>query len=124
MSPFLEPFYLRSCCSEGPYYVPDLEIDIHNFFSPKSNPGLEFSDVQPFIACDENGKVVGRVAAIINHKANKTWNVKNVRFGFLDFVDDIDVAAALLRKVETWVPTVMCSTKHTRVSSIPRHARP
>ena len=88
--------------TDCPYYVPDLKIDIHNFFSPKSNPGLEFSDVQPFIACDENGKVVGRVAAIINHKANKTWNVKNVRFGFLDFVDDIDVAAALLRKVETW----------------------
>ena len=35
--------------------------------------------------------LTGAGAAIINDKANKTWNVKNVRFGWIDFIDDIEV---------------------------------
>ncbi len=85
-----------------PYYVPDLETDVRNTFIPKKNAGLEYSDIQPFIACDENGNVVGRIAGIINHNANKIWNTKNVRFGFFDFVDDQQVSEALLKAVEQW----------------------
>ena len=44
--------------------------------------------------------IVGRVAAIINHRANATWNKKSVRFGWIDFIDDIDVSRALLEAVE------------------------
>lgn len=88
--------------ADNPYYVPDLENDIRDFFNPEKNKGLEFCDVCPFMAYDDDGKSVGRVAAVINHKANKTWNVSNVRFCFLDFINDINVAAALMEAVATW----------------------
>lgn len=85
-----------------PYYVPDLESDIRSFFNPKKNPGLAFCDVQPFVAYDRDGNTVGRIAAVINHHANEKWNVSNVRFCFIDFIDDINVTSALFRAVEDW----------------------
>lgn len=84
------------------YYVPDLEMDIRDTFDSRKNAGLEFSDIQPFIAYNEEGKVVGRIAGIINHRANEKWQKKNVRFGFIDFIDDTQVSAALLKAVEQW----------------------
>lgn len=69
---------------------------------PRKNAGLDFSDIQPFIAYDEHGNAVGRIVGIINHRANKKWHTKNVRFGFVEFIDDKDVSAALLKAVERW----------------------
>jgi len=83
------------------YYVPDLEMDILDTFNPKKNAAYEFCESQLFLA-KKAGEVVGRVAAMINHRANETWDVKNVRFGYLDFIDDKDVSAALLNAVEDW----------------------
>lgn len=83
------------------YAVPDLEFDVKDTFNPKKNAAYEFCESQLFLAKKE-GKTVGRVAAIINHRANETWNVKNVRFGYLDFIDDKEVSAALLDAVEQW----------------------
>ena len=83
------------------YYVPDLEYDILDTFNPKSNAAYEFCESQMFLA-KRDGKIVGRVAAIINRRANETWDVKNVRFGYLDFIDDEAVSAALLKAVEHW----------------------
>lgn len=85
-----------------PYYVPDLEMDIRETFDPKKNPGLEFSDIQAFIAYDEKGETVGRIAGIINYRANEKWRTKNVRFGFIEFIDDLDVSDALISAVEQW----------------------
>ena len=86
--------------ADCPYYVPDLEMDIRNTFNPRKNAGLEYSVLQPFIAYNEAGKPVGRIAGIINYRANQKWQTKNVRFGFIDFIDDLEVSAALLKTVE------------------------
>lgn len=83
-------------------YVPDLESDIYNVFNPSQNPGLEFTDIMPFMAYDAQGNAVGRIVGIINHRANQKWNTRNVRFGLIEFVDDRRVSAALLSAVETW----------------------
>lgn len=83
-------------------YVPDLERDVRGWFDPKHNPGLEHCDVIPFVAYSENGEAVGRIVGIINHKANETWRGNCVRFGWIEFVDDTDVSAALLKAVEDW----------------------
>lgn len=88
--------------ANNPYYVPDLNMDIYETFDPKKNAGLEYSDIQPFLAYNAEGKVVGRVAGIINHRANEKWHTKNVRFGLIEFEDDPDVSAALLQTVENW----------------------
>ena len=55
--------------------------DMLDTFNRKKNAAFEFCEAELFLATDESGKVVGRVAAIINHKANKTWQTRNVRFG-------------------------------------------
>lgn len=83
------------------YAVPELALDLMNTFSKKKNAALEFCDFQLFLAKRE-GKVVGRIAAIINHKANKVWETKEVRFGWIDFIEDTAVSKALLDTVEKW----------------------
>ena len=88
--------------ADCPYYVPDLEMDIRNMFKPTKNAGLEFSDIQAFIAFNAQGKLMGRIAGIINHHANEKWKTKNVRFGFFDFIDDMKISEALLNSVAQW----------------------
>jgi len=85
-----------------PYYVPDLRMDIRNTFNPQKNAGLEFSDIQAFIAYDNKGNAIGRIAGIINHRANEKWGTKQVRFSYFDFIDDQDVSGALLSAVTQW----------------------
>lgn len=85
---------------DNPYSVPDLYEDMLNTFSEK-NAAMEFCDAVYFLAY-RDGKVVGRVAGIINNKANKTWNVKAVRFGWIDFIDDEEVSRLLIEAVEKW----------------------
>ena len=85
----------------NPYSVPDLYDDMLNTFSPEKNAAFEFCEADYFLAYKDE-KVVGRVAAIINHRANDTWNKKEVRFGWIDFVDDVEVSTALLKQVEDW----------------------
>lgn len=82
-------------------YVPDLRKDVRELFDPKKNPGLEFSDIQPFVAYQEE-KPVGRIVGIVNRKANRQWHTRNVRFSMIEFVDDEAVSAALLKAVEDW----------------------
>ena len=84
------------------FAVPYLFIDEWNTLSPKKNPAFDFCEAQYFLAVDEEAKIVGRIAGIINHEANRQWGKKQVRFGWFDFVDDLAVSDALLRAVETW----------------------
>lgn len=85
----------------NPYSVPDLFDDMLNTFNKKKNAAFDFCEAEYFLAYKE-GKLVGRVAGIINHKANEIWNKKDVRFGWIDFIDDIEVSSALLEAVQTW----------------------
>ena len=85
----------------NPYSVPDLYDDMLNTFSSKKNAAFEFCEAEYFLAYKDN-KVVGRVAAIINNRANQTWDKKEVRFGWIDVIDDEEVSSALLKAVEDW----------------------
>lgn len=86
---------------DNPYSVPDLYDDMLNTFSPKKNAAFEFCEADYFLAL-RDGKIVGRVAAIINRRANEKWNRKTVRFGWIDFVDDMEVSTALIDTVKQW----------------------
>lgn len=86
---------------ESPYYCPPLMFDELNVFDPKKNPALEVSEQQLFMAF-RDGKPVGRIAALINHKANEHWHCKHVRFGWCDFIDDLEVSRALFDRVAAW----------------------
>ena len=85
----------------NPYSVPDLYEDMLATFSAEKNPAFEFCEADYFLAYRE-GRIVGRVAAIINHRANETWHKKAVRFGWIDFEDDITISRALIETVKEW----------------------
>lgn len=83
------------------YDVPPLYSDEWNVLSKDKNPAFDFCEAEYFLALKDD-KIVGRVAAIINHKANKKWERKDVRFGWIEYIDDIDVSKALLTAVEEY----------------------
>ncbi|MBR6346743.1 MAG: N-acetyltransferase [Bacteroidales bacterium] len=82
-----------------PQYVPSLFEGEIDSFNPKTNPAYEFCHAALFLAY-KDGKIAGRVAAIVNEIANRDWNHKEVRFGWLDFIDDSEVSKALINAVE------------------------
>lgn len=82
------------------YAIPELYFDLQRTLS-KKNAAMDFCQTQIFLAY-RDGKIVGRVVAIINEKANETWKRKCVRFGWIDFIDDDEVSKALLDTVEQW----------------------
>ncbi|MBE6250073.1 MAG: N-acetyltransferase [Bacteroidales bacterium] len=80
------------------YYVPSMPFDDMNTLDRRKNGAYEFCESELYMAY-RDGVPVGRVAAIINHKANQAWNVSQVRFGWIDFIDDMEVSSALLDAV-------------------------
>lgn len=85
----------------NPYDVPNLYSDDVNTLRKDKNAAFEFCEAEYYMAF-KDGKMVGRVAAIINHRANEKWQQKRVRFGWIDFIDDMEVSAALLKAVEDY----------------------
>ena len=81
--------------------APVLYSDDLATLSKDKNAAFEFCESEYYLAY-KDGKIVGRVAAIINHKANAKWNRRVVRFGWIDFIDDIEVSGALLKAVEDY----------------------
>ncbi len=86
----------------NPYWVPALVGDEYDTFNPKKNAAYDFCEAACWVARDENDQIVGRVAGIINYKSNEIHHSKTVRFGWLDFIDELDVLKALISTVETW----------------------
>ena len=83
------------------YDAPNLFSDDMRTLDKSKNAAFEFCQAEYFIAYKDN-KIAGRVAAIINNKANQRWGRKSVRFGWIDFIDDINVSRALLEAVENY----------------------
>lgn len=83
------------------YYVPPLVSDDIEALSPGKNPAFDFCEAAYFMAY-RDGKPVGRIAAIINSQVNRNCDSKICRFGFMDFVDDMEVSRALFDAAEDW----------------------
>ena len=83
------------------YDAPNLYSDELRTLSKDKNSAFEFCEAEYYLAYKE-GKLVGRVAAIINHRYNKQWDRPAVHFGWLDLIDDVDVLRALLTAVENF----------------------
>ncbi|MBR3671352.1 MAG: N-acetyltransferase [Spirochaetia bacterium] len=84
-----------------PFYVPGLYMDEMATLNPATNPMSKYAKSRLFLAY-KDGKLVGRVAAIINEIANKNWQHQEVRFGWIDFIDDMEVSKALIEAVSNW----------------------
>jgi hypothetical protein len=84
-----------------PYWVPPLIMDEMDTLTPGKNPAFENAETRLFTA-HRDGRLVGRVAAILSLAANRKYGTKNLRFGWFDSGDDFDVAKALLDAVCAW----------------------
>ncbi len=82
-------------------YVPPLVIDQIATLSPEGNPAFDFCEAQSFMAFD-NGEPVGTITAIINRAANEKTGQKQMRFGFMDFIDSDEVVDSLFEAVAQW----------------------
>lgn len=87
---------------DNSYVAPPLIADELVTLQKEKNPAFDFCETAYFLAYRE-GKIVGRIAAIINHSANKHNKVEHGRFGWVDFIDDTKVSAALFKTAEEWV---------------------
>ena len=87
-----------SLYKDCPYYVPNLYLDEMSTLDPEKNAMGKYSRSKKFLAY-KDGKIVGRAIAIINEIANRDWNHKEVRFGWMDFIDDKEVSGALMDAV-------------------------
>lgn len=85
----------------NPYWVPPLVFDEYNTFRKDRNPAFEFCEAEYWLAV-RDGQVVGRVAGLVNHRYIEKWGNKYARFGWIEFVDDFEVAEALIHTVEDW----------------------
>ena len=81
-----------------PYYVPNLYVDQMSTLDMDKNPMGKYCKSRKFLAY-KDGKLAGRCIAIINEIANRDWNHAEVRFGWIDFIDDKEVSRALLESV-------------------------
>ena len=88
-----------SLYKDNKYWVPPIIKDEINNFDSKKNPVFKNAQAQYFLAY-KNNKIVGRIVAIINQYEIQQQNIKKMRFGWFDVIDDIAVTKKLLEKVE------------------------
>lgn len=86
---------------DSPTDIPHLEMDEIGTLTKGKNPAFKFCESEYYLAY-KDGKLVGRIAAIVNKRANEQWNLNSVRFGWFDFIDDIEVSTALINKVKEY----------------------
>jgi len=94
-----------------PQYMPPLISEDIADWCAKSNPAFEYCDSRCWLAL-RDGEIVGRIGAILSHKANEKWNTRRMRFTQVDFIDDYEVSAALFTTVEAWAREKSCNEVH------------
>ncbi|QES87459.1 hypothetical protein [Rhizosphaericola mali] len=87
-----------------PNYVPELFVAQSDLMNPKKNPFFLHGKMQQFLAIKE-GKIVGRIAGIVNGTYKKVIGQNDGFFGFFDVVNSQEVANALLSTAESWLKT-------------------
>ncbi len=95
----------------NPYYVPTLFADDYETLRWDKNPAFDHCEAKYWLAY-QDGKLVGRVAGIVNKLYKEHWGVNCGRFNWIDFIDDPDVSKALLDTVEAWTKTFNVEAVH------------
>jgi len=83
-------------------WVPPLIIDQKDQFNRDKNPFFKHADLQAFLAF-KDGKLSGRIAAIIDHSFVEYQKEEVGFFGYFECFDDEAVAGALFKAAEEWV---------------------
>ncbi|SMO91368.1 GNAT family N-acetyltransferase [Gracilimonas mengyeensis] len=94
---FIYPFY------EGTeHWVPPLRMDQKKLVDQEKNPFYENAEIAMFLA-QKDGKDVGRIAAIIDHRFNDFHDTQTGHFGFFECIDDQHTADLLFRVASDWL---------------------
>lgn len=96
---------------DNPNFVPATYGDDLSDWDPKANPAFSYCEAQSFLAY-RDGEIVGRIGAILSHRANEKWNTSRMRFSQVDFIDDPEVSAALFQAVEDFAREKGCKQVH------------
>ena len=100
--------FVNDLYRDVPNYIPGVFSDSLASITPEKNKAFNFCDAKFWLA-KRDGKTVGRIGAIINHRANEKWNKKQMRFWNVDFIDDAEVSKALFDEVEKWAKEENCT---------------
>lgn len=96
---------------DNPYYVPDVLMSQVADMQRDKNPAFAYCDAKCFLAY-RDGEIVGRIAGILNEKANAKFEKKYLNFTHIDFIDDDEVVDALFEAVEGWAKELGCAAVH------------
>ncbi|HEY2513421.1 MAG TPA: hypothetical protein VGI39_21275 [Polyangiaceae bacterium] len=88
--------------ASDPSYIRPLDQDLKDRLNPNKNPLFDHAEGTIFLAY-RNGKCVGRVTATIDHEHLARYKDDTGFWGFLDTVDDPEVAKELLTRAESWL---------------------
>ncbi len=103
--------YPNQLYKHSPHFVPAMYSDDIDDWNPKKNPAFDYCESRCWLA-ERDGKIVGRIGAILSHKSNATWGTNRMRFTQVDFIDDPEVSAALFATVESWAKDKGCEQVH------------
>jgi GNAT superfamily N-acetyltransferase len=95
----------------NPYWVPTLLFDELNTLRRDKNPAFDHCEARYWLAY-QGGRIVGRVAAIINRQHIEKWGQRYMRFGWIDFIDEPGVSEALMLRVESWAKEMGLNAVH------------
>lgn len=99
----------RNC----PQYVPSLDVDQKKMLT--KDAALEYCKVCKWLAY-KNGKPAGRIMAMINPRFNELYKMQKGRFGWYDFIDDFNVAKALMDTAKAWLSSQGMTQLHGPLS--------
>lgn len=94
---FIYPFYKNE-----QHWVPPLRMDQKKLIDTDKNPFFNNAEIALFLA-EKDGKDVGRIAAIIDHRYNDYHNTKTGHFGFFECIEDQHTANLLFRVASDWL---------------------
>lgn len=103
--------YPNKLYHDNPNFVPAFYGDDIDDWDKKKNPAFDYCEARCFLAY-RDGEIVGRIGAILSHRANEKWETKRMRFTQVDFIDDISVSSALFDTVEKWAKEKGCDEIH------------
>ena len=94
-----------------PQYIPAMLGDDLSDWDPRKNPAFAYCEAKCWLAW-RDGKVVGRIGAILSRRANDKWGLNRMRFTQVDFIDDFEVSSALFEAVEGYAREKGCDEVH------------
>jgi len=106
VSPGQEELFLdmaRSLYQNDPAWVCPLDLEIKNIFNPKKNPFYSHGSACRWILRNEQGKIVGRVAAFINDKKAHNYDVPTGGMGFFECIENKEAAEILFNTCKQWL---------------------